>query len=242
MTGDGDVADAMLAERAEKTERAGQTERADAPGRRGEPGPPLADHVAEAEVAEPDLIGAGFRTYERFMVDIVQPDGGKVRLKRDILRVGRTVGVIAVDLTRDEIVVIRQFRLAAHLGLGLGDLVEIPAGYVDLGETPLEAVRRECLEEIGVEPQALREIYTFLPAPGLLDEHATIFIAAVDAAQTPKHAGAAYESEQTLPTRVRIDDALDALRRGAIHNGYLIIALQWLALNRDRLPELLRGA
>jgi len=45
--------------------------------------------------------------------------------------------------------------------------------------------------------------------------------------------------EQTQPIRI-IDDALNALRRGTIHNGYLIIGLQWLALNRDRLPDLLR--
>ena len=39
---------------------------------------------------------------------------------------------------------------------------------------------------------------------------------------------------------MRIDDALDALGKGTIHNGYLIIALQWIALNRDLLPDLLR--
>ena len=50
------------------------------------------------------------------------------------------------------------------------------------------------------------------------------------------------ETEQTRPIRVRIDDALDALGRGTIRNGYLIMALQWLALNRERLPELLHEA
>ena len=79
-----------------------------------------------------------------------------------------------------------------------------------------------------------------MPAPGMLDEHATIYIAAVDASRVPAHAGAACETEHTRPIRVRIDDAFDALRCGTIHNGYLIIALQWLALNRERLPDLLR--
>ena len=124
--------------------------------------------------------------------------------------------------------------------MGLGDLVEIPAGYVDRDETPDDAMRRECEEEIGIAPRGLREICTFMPAPGILDEYATIYIAAVDASKAPTRAGASYEIEQTRPIRVRIDDALDALGRGAIHNGYLIIALQWIALNRDRLPELLR--
>jgi hypothetical protein len=34
---------------------------------------------------------------------------------------------------------------------------------------------------------------------------------------------------------------LAALAGGAIHNGPLIIALQWLALNRIRLPEIVRN-
>jgi ADP-ribose pyrophosphatase len=200
----------------------------------------LSDRVIDVRINEPESVGTGFRPFERYHVELAQADGGKAHLVRDILRVGRTVGVIAIDLARDEIVVIRQFRLAAQLGTGVGELVEIPAGYVDTGETPIEAVKRECLEEIGVAPRAVREIYTFMPAPGILDEHATIYLAAVDAAQALAHAGAAYETEQTRPIRVRIDDALDALRKGTIHNGYLIIALQWIALNRDRLPDLLR--
>lgn len=199
----------------------------------------LVDHSADVRISEPQSVGTGFRPFERYRIELVHADGSTAHLMRDILRVGRTVGVIAVDLDRDEIVVIHQFRLAAHLGTGLGELVEIPAGYVDHGETPAEAVYRECIEEIGVAPRALREIYTFLPAPGILDEYATIFIAAVDASQVPAKAGAADETEQTRPLRVRIDDALDALGRGTIQNGYLIMALQWLALNRDRLPALL---
>jgi len=208
--------------------------------REGETVRTLADQAAEAHISEPESMGTGFRPFERYHVELAHADDGKARFVRDILRIGRTVGVIAVDLERDEIVLIRQFRLAAHLRIGLGDLVEIPAGYVDRDETTDEAIRRECEEEIGIAPRALRKICTFMPAPGILDEYATIYIAAVDASKAPARAGASHEIEQTRPIRVRIDDALDALKRGATHNGYLIIALQWIALNRDRLPELLR--
>lgn len=202
--------------------------------------PILADRAADALIGGPELIGSGFRRFERYAIELARADGGKARLSRDLLHIGGTVGVVAIDLDRDEIVLIRQFRLAAHLRMGRGDLVEIPAGYVNPDEAPVAAAQRECVEEIGVAPRALREIFTFMPAPGILDEHATIYIAAVDASKAPAHAGAAYETEQTRPIRVRIDDALDALGKGTIHNGYLIIALQWIALNRDRLPDLLR--
>ena len=40
--------------------------------------------------------------------------------------------------------------------------------------------------------------------------------------------------------RVPIDAALAALAAGTVRNGPLIIALQWLALNRGRLREIVR--
>jgi hypothetical protein len=40
--------------------------------------------------------------------------------------------------------------------------------------------------------------------------------------------------------RVPIDAALVALAGGALHNGPLIVTLQWLALNRAHLGEIVR--
>ena len=73
------------------------------------------------------------------------------------------------------------------------------------------------------------------------DEVITLFLGIVDASRVPRQAGLATEHEQTLLTRVPIDAALAMLAGGAIHNGPLIVALQWLALNRSRLPEIVRN-
>ena len=199
-----------------------------------------ADRPAKAELSPPRLIGQGFRRYENYTVTIRHEDGTTATLSRDLMRTGRVVGVVAVDPAHDEVVLIRQFRLAAHVALGRGDFVEIVAGYVDPGEEPIAAARRECVEEIGVEPTVLHEILSFLPAPGTADEYATLFLAVVDATRVPERAGAAHESEDIQPIRVKIDSALAALSAGAVMNGYLIIALQWLALNRHRLDDLAR--
>lgn len=200
----------------------------------------LADAPADAAVSAPQVLAKGFRSFERFSVQLRHSDGTQARLSRDLLRAGRVVGVLAIDLERKEVVLIRQFRLAAHLRLGKGDFVEIIAGYVEPGEGLSDAARRECIEEIGVRPTVLRELFSFLPAPGQVDEHGSLFVALVDAAKVPNRAGAAHEAEDTRPVRVPIDVAIAALDRGELHNGYLILALQWLALNRHRLSELLR--
>lgn len=205
---------------------------------RQSPPPVLADAPAEVQLDSPTLLGPGFRRFERWSVGI-DHGGTPATLVRDILRIGRTVGMVAVDLARDEIVLIRQFRLAAHLATGRGDIVEIPAGYIEAGEAPAAAAARECLEEIGVAPRALREIFRFMPAPGMLEEYAHIFLVSVDAAQIPEHAGATDEIEHTRPIRVPIDAAIAALGAGTVENGYLLLSLQWLALNRQRLGALL---
>jgi ADP-ribose pyrophosphatase len=200
---------------------------------------PPRDGVAEASVADIRLIGKSFCEFKSYSVTLKHDDGSQAHLSRDLVHVGHVVGVLAVDLARDEVVLIRQFRLAAHLRSGRGDLVEIVAGYVDSEESPAEAAIRECIEEIGVRPTALRELFSLMPSPGVLDERATIFVAAVDASEVPERAGATHEIEHTRPLRVAIDDAIAALEPGQLQSGYLVLALQWLALNRHRVAALL---
>jgi len=200
----------------------------------------LADDLAGVTLSAPVCLTKAFRNVERYTLELKVPSGGAVIQTRDVMRVGRIVGVLPVDLDRNELVLIRQFRLPAHLATGRGDLVEIVAGYVKAQEELDAAARRECLEELGVTPNRIVKLFSFMPSPGVADEYTTMFLASVDASQVPKHAGAANETEQTHPIRISIDTALTSLAQGMTCNGYLIIALQWLALNRVNLERLLR--
>jgi len=199
----------------------------------------LADTHRDVALSSPQILAQGFRAYERYQLSFVTADGTEVHHTRDVLRTGRTVGLLPIDLERGEVVLIRQFRLAAHLMSGKGELVELAAGYIEGDEAPSAAARRECMEEIGVAPRTLLKLFSFMPAPGVSDEHATLFLATVDASKVPEQAGSGSEAEHTRPVRVKIDAALAALARGAVCNGYLLLALQWLALNRARLKTII---
>ena len=85
------------------------------------------------------------------------------------------------------------------------------------------------------------ELFSYFTTPGMSDEVITLFLGIVDASLVPQSAGLAAEHEQTLLTRVPVDAALATLAGGGIHNGPLIVALHWLALNRSRLPEIVRN-
>src|SRR5262249_18116808 len=118
---------------------------------------PIADEPADVAIASREVLGGGFRPYERLRTR----RGNETAQTRDILRAGPAVAVLPIDLTRGEVVLIRQFRLAAHLANGKGDPVEIVAGHVEANETPLASARRECVEEIGVAPQVLVELFSY---------------------------------------------------------------------------------
>jgi ADP-ribose pyrophosphatase len=201
------------------------------------PADPIADDRADVVVAGREVLAEGFRRYERLRV---RRSGENVPRPLDVLRSGPAAAVLPIDPGRDEVVLLRQFRLAAHLANGRGNLVEIVAGHVEADEQPAEAARRECVEEIGVAPGLLVELFTYLTSPGMSDEEITLFLGIVDASGVPERAGAAAEHEETVPMRVPIDAALAALATGTVRNGPLIIALQWLALNRGRLSEIVR--
>ena len=201
------------------------------------PANPIADDRADVVIAGCEVLAEGFRRYERLRV---RRSGENVPRPLDVLRSGAAAAVLPIDPGRDEVVLLRQFRLAAHLANGRGNLMEIVAGHVEADEQPAEAARRECVEEIGVAPAQLVELFTYLTSPGMSDEEITLFLGIVDASGVPERAGAAAEHEETVPMRVPIDAALAALAGGTVRNGPLIIALQWLALNRGRLSEIVR--
>ena len=58
------------------------------------------------------------------------------------------------------------------------DLLELPAGKLDVeGESPLEAMQRELVEEIGKEADEWRELKRFYTSPGFAQEEVWIYVA-----------------------------------------------------------------
>jgi ADP-ribose pyrophosphatase len=200
----------------------------------------LVDLPTEVVVSPPQVLAKAYRDYYRYHVTFGSQERIGVSQERDVLTAGKVVLVIPVDPARCEMVMLRQFRLPAHLANGAGDLVELVAGRVEKGESLAEAARRECQEEIGITPKKVVELFSYLSSPGLTDEEVTVFLADIDAAQAREGAHVTSESEQLFVWRVSIDAAIEALDRRGTRGGPLTIGLQWLALNRERIADLLR--
>jgi ADP-ribose pyrophosphatase len=153
---------------------------------------------------------------------------------------GKVVVVMPIDLVRQEIVLIRQFRLPAHIANGLGDMVELVAGRVEPNETLVEAARRECREEIGVAPEKMVQLLSYLTTPGHSDEEVTIFLCAINSSTVREGSRTTPDGERLHVVRTSIEDAIHALNRCSMRGSPIVVGLQWLALNREHLARLLR--
>jgi ADP-ribose pyrophosphatase len=189
------------------------------------------DRPCSVVLSEAERLGAGFRSFDRFLVSKPDRNGAPAIFEREVLKSGLVVGVLPVDFQRQEVVLTRQFRLGGHLALDRGEMIEIAAGRVDPGEHPEDAARRECHEEIGTSPLKLRRLVGFTPAPALSDEFMILFLAHVDAGKIPGWAGNPYENEEIAVVRHSIGEAVRLLEAGLLHSGPTIIALQWLVQN-----------
>jgi len=190
-------------------------------------------------MSEPKLLGRGFRDYERYSVQLGRSGEAPVRLERDVLRRGPVVGVLALDLERDEVVLTRQFWLGTFLSHDETETLEIVAGRIDAGEDVVEAARRECREEIGTEAAQLRPVMQLSPAPAWSDETMTLFLAVIDLPNVPARAGASHEQEEIAVVRYKTDEAIGLVGQKLVQSAPTIVALQWPKLNRDSIPTLL---
>jgi ADP-ribose diphosphatase len=82
--------------------------------------------------------------------------------------------VVLVVADGGEIVLVRQRRPGAD-----GDVLELPAGTLEPGETPLEAADRELAEECGLAATGWVELGSFWAAPAYSTERVTAFAGTV---------------------------------------------------------------
>ncbi|ALN71967.1 MULTISPECIES: NUDIX domain-containing protein [unclassified Aureimonas] len=162
--------------------------------------------------------------------------------RREFLRSGHAAIVIPYDPARDEIVVIRQFRIGAAMTSGKAAALELPAGLVDAGEAPLLAARRELEEETGLVASAIAPCFTALSSPGLCDEVATYFLALVDAGALNGRGGKLDEQEDIIAVRAPVDALIEAVDSGSVENGFLITAAHWFARHGRARAQLLQDA
>jgi ADP-ribose pyrophosphatase len=164
-------------------------------------------------------------------LDSAQVFKGKVfSVDRDQVRMpnGRTVSVDVVRHSKSvvllpvpepgKVILIRQYRYPVNAFLW-----ELPAGSVDEGESPDEAARRECHEEIGLVPSTVVRLSAMLPTPGYCDEE-MIFYRVAGLEKTAEQA--AVDEDEDIDAQVfELREARDMIRRGEIVDMKTVLGL-----------------
>jgi 8-oxo-dGTP pyrophosphatase MutT (NUDIX family) len=156
---------------------------------------------------------------------------GKVfSVDRDRVRMpnGRTVTVDAVRHPRSvvlvpvpepgKVILIKQYRYPVNAFLW-----ELPAGSVDEGESPEQAARRECHEEIGLVPSTIVRLSAMYPTPGYCDEEMVFF--RVSGLEEIDEQAAVDEDEDIEAKVFELRDAREMIRRGEIHDMKTVVGL-----------------
>ena len=160
--------------------------------------------------------------------------GGQSRLiVREVFERGHAAAVLPYDPVRDEVILIRQFRAGSYVA-GLHPWGwETVAGIIEEGEAPETVVRREAVEEAGLEIGDLIPMHNVIASPGAMSETCALFLGRVDTADAGGVFGLETEGEDILVRVVPFTEARAMLDRGEIDNATAVISLQWLALHRD---------
>ena len=190
------------------------------------------------EIIEKEILYSGFFRMEKYRLKHTLYAGGwSPEISRELFVRGSCVAVLLYDPHADKIILIEQFRAGAIVQPDRAWLVEIVAGAIEEGETATEVAYRESLEEAGCEIQELLVINEFYTTPGGASERITLFCGKVDSTHIGGIHGLDHEDEDILVRAVDFDEAYQMVENNEIESAIPIIAIQWLALNKQKLKN-----
>lgn len=186
---------------------------------------PLRDEIVPSPVTESEVVFDGVIWDVRRETFDLEGD----RLIREVVDHPGAVAVLALD-EDDRVVLIRQYRhpISSHEW-------EIPAGLLDIaGEDPLVAAQRELAEETDLVAEHWAHLVDYFSSPGGLNEALRIYLARglspVPAEERHEREG---EEAHLVQRSVPLDDVVDGILAGDLHNSTLLVA----ALAGQRMRE-----
>ncbi|MDO4710453.1 MAG: NUDIX hydrolase [Peptostreptococcaceae bacterium] len=146
--------------------------------------------------------------------DEVQIDEKK-RAFREIVEHRGAVCALAVTMD-DKIVLVKQFRKAVEQ-----DLIEIPAGKLEIGEEPVEAIGRELKEETGYEIRSLKYVTSFYTSPGFSNEQGHLYFAKLGEQGQP-----CFDEDEDIEIyHYSLSETMDMIKNGKIRDAKTILAI-----------------
>jgi len=166
--------------------------------------------------------------------DYRRGDGAWQSQTREVFDRGHAAAVLPLDPGRGSVILVKQFRLPAHLTGHHAPLIEVIAGALD-GDEPDACARREAMEEAGVALSDMKEVFHCFMSPGAVSERMHLFVAHYSAAsRTANGGGLAHEGEDIEVLEMPLAEALALVDSGAICDAKTILLLQWAGMHNEK--------
>jgi ADP-ribose pyrophosphatase len=159
--------------------------------------------------------------YDGDLIDVTVERWGETQ--REIVEHPGSVAVVPIDVRR-EVTLVRQPREPARRSL-----LEIPAGTLEPGESPVDCARRELAEEAGLVGGTWREAAVFYTTPGFCRERMHLFVAeGLERAEATPEADEAIELVR-VPV-AELDGLLDEIEDAKTLAGLLLVLRSGVSL------------
>jgi nudix-type nucleoside diphosphatase (YffH/AdpP family) len=189
---------------------------------------------ARIAILEDKTLWKGWSHLRGITFDFFREGRAPHRLSWEVFDRSNASAILLHNVERDTVTLVRQLRIAAHLSGEHPYLLEAPAGFIDEGETPLQAALREAFEETGYGIEKATAAFAAYMSPGSVTEKLHGFYAAVtDADRVAEGGGLDDEQEDLEVVELTFPEALDMVEAGEIVDAKTIMLLQWAALRRS---------
>ncbi|KQQ37691.1 ADP-ribose pyrophosphatase [Rhizobium sp. Leaf306] len=195
----------------------------------------MSDVNDRVKIVSDTTLSQGWTRLSDYQLDYTDRNGETQRIKREVFHRTPAACILLYDRERDIVVLVKQFRLPAHLIGEPSFMIEVPAGLLD-GEDAEDAIRREAMEETGYRIRDVRFVFKALTSPGSVTEVIHFFHASIDLSDRINEGGGlADEHEDIEVLELPLDKAVTMITDGEIIDAKTIMLLQWAVLNRAAL-------
>lgn len=190
------------------------------------------------KLVETESVYRGFLKINRYHLQHDLFLGGECEaIVRERLEEIGAVSVLLYDPQHDKVVLVEQFRIGAAGFENPPWLLETIGGLQSAGESDESVARREAVEEANCEIGRLKRICEFMVSPGISVDRIKLYVGEVDSTRADGVHGLDHEGEDIRVVVMDADEAIGELYQGRANSTSIIIALQWLAINKAALKE-----
>jgi nudix-type nucleoside diphosphatase (YffH/AdpP family) len=178
-------------------------------------------------IKEEKTVFDDFFTIKEALIEHETFKGETITVRRKCFERGDSVAVLLYEKDTDSLLFTEQFRYPT-VKKDTGWTVEVTAGSLEKGDTPIKRAQIELQEEIGYHVDDLDFIYSFYVSPGGTSERIFLYFSEVSSKdKIAEGGGRVSEKEDIQLIKYPVSEIEELLSENKINDAKTLIAVQW---------------